>query len=220
MWHWRIHRLWPISTYGGCEERVWKIPSYIGSILIDMYAKCGFLATTHKEFSTIMVSDIVSWIALIRGYIDHGYAEEVLYYFLAHARQMNPSECSDIFTQPKTLGWLRKIIWGSVHLCWNCEEAWRWGLKRKHVALYVCEVWFFASGWRSFSIFIAFGHFNFNTNGGYFFRKKTIITETSSWVTLSTIGSKHLKYVFKQKQRTKRKGPQAYPLSYYLRETS
>ena len=28
-----------------------------------------------------MVSNIVSWNALKRGYIDHGYAEEALYYF-------------------------------------------------------------------------------------------------------------------------------------------
>ena len=41
-------------------------------ILIDMYAKCGCLAMARKTFSIIMVSDIVSWNALIRGYIDHG----------------------------------------------------------------------------------------------------------------------------------------------------
>ena len=33
-----------------------------------MYAKCGCLATAQKTFSTIMVSDIVSWNALIRDY--------------------------------------------------------------------------------------------------------------------------------------------------------
>ena len=53
----------------------------IGSTFIDMYVKCGCLATTQKTFSTIMVSDIVSCNAFIRGYIDHGYVKEVLYYF-------------------------------------------------------------------------------------------------------------------------------------------
>ena len=53
-------------------RKVLKKSHLIGSTLIDMYAKCGCLATAQKTFSTIMVSDIVSWNALIRGYIDHG----------------------------------------------------------------------------------------------------------------------------------------------------
>ena len=53
----------------------------IGSTLINMYAKCGCLASAQNTFSTLLVSDIVSWNTLIRSYIDHGYAEQVLYYF-------------------------------------------------------------------------------------------------------------------------------------------
>ena len=38
--------------------------------IMSGYARIG--ETLQKTFSTIMVSDIVSWNALIRGYIDHG----------------------------------------------------------------------------------------------------------------------------------------------------
>ena len=48
--------------------------------LILGYARNG--ETVHKTISIIMVSNIVSWNALKRGYRDHGYAEEVLYLVL------------------------------------------------------------------------------------------------------------------------------------------
>ena len=45
--------------------------------LISGYARIG--QTAQKTFSTIMVSNIIAWNAFKRGYIDHGYVEEVLY---------------------------------------------------------------------------------------------------------------------------------------------
>ena len=80
--------------------------------LILEYAQNG--ETVQKSFSTIMVSNIVSWNALKRGYKDHGHAKEALYQF----EQMQDNICilftlilipmEDIFYGKKNLP--KKII--------------------------------------------------------------------------------------------------------------
>ena len=63
------------------DQQVFAIRQAISLIewtsLISRYARNG--ETVQKKFSTIMVSNIISWNALKIGYGDHGYANEVLY---------------------------------------------------------------------------------------------------------------------------------------------
>lgn len=49
---------------------------YLGSILVDMYATCGSLEEAHNVFSQLPFQDVVSWTALIRGYIGQGLGKE------------------------------------------------------------------------------------------------------------------------------------------------
>lgn len=53
----------------------------IGSTLVDMYAKCGFLAKAQQVFDKLPARDVVAWTALISGYVEHDYAEEALDFF-------------------------------------------------------------------------------------------------------------------------------------------
>ncbi|KAH7427091.1 hypothetical protein KP509_10G029900 [Ceratopteris richardii] len=46
--------------------------------MMDMYAKCGSLMKAYETFMGLPVRDTVSWTCLIKGYIDHGFAEEAL----------------------------------------------------------------------------------------------------------------------------------------------
>ncbi|KAH7434366.1 hypothetical protein KP509_06G014300 [Ceratopteris richardii] len=52
-----------------------------GSILVDMYAKCGFLEEAQKVFEKLKFQDVVSWTALIGGYAARGFSEETLNLF-------------------------------------------------------------------------------------------------------------------------------------------
>eukprot|EP00250_Pteridium_aquilinum_P009442 c18670_g1_i1 orf=2-751(-) len=54
---------------------------FVGSALLSMYAKCGALEKAQKVFDELLVRNIVSWNALIAGYVQYGHCEEALSYF-------------------------------------------------------------------------------------------------------------------------------------------
>lgn len=45
----------------------------VGNALIDMYAKCGELQRANDVFESLPVRDVVSWSAIIAGYVHHGH---------------------------------------------------------------------------------------------------------------------------------------------------
>ena len=51
---------------------------YIGSALVNMYAKCGDLEKAQKVFDELPSRNVVSWNALIGGYVQEGYHEKGL----------------------------------------------------------------------------------------------------------------------------------------------
>lgn len=50
----------------------------VGNTLVDMYAKYGLLAEAQKVFDMLPVQDVVSWTALMAGYVEDGHSEEAL----------------------------------------------------------------------------------------------------------------------------------------------
>ena len=50
----------------------------IGTALVDMYARCGILSKAEEVFEKLPVRNIMSWTALIAGYMQHGQDEEAL----------------------------------------------------------------------------------------------------------------------------------------------
>lgn len=54
--------------------------AFVGSSLVDMYAKCGSLSKAHEVFDKLANRDVVSWTALIAGYAEHGHGMEALGY--------------------------------------------------------------------------------------------------------------------------------------------
>ncbi|KAH7286298.1 hypothetical protein KP509_33G068000 [Ceratopteris richardii] len=53
----------------------------VGSALVDMYAKCGWLKKAEEVFSILSTKNIVSWTSLIAGYVEHGCGDEALMCF-------------------------------------------------------------------------------------------------------------------------------------------
>eukprot|EP01018_Ginkgo_biloba_P030291 Gb_23126 [translate_table: standard] len=54
---------------------------FVGSALIDMYAKCGRVDDAQKVFDKMPVRDVVSWNAVIAGYAQNGHANKALTLF-------------------------------------------------------------------------------------------------------------------------------------------
>ncbi|KAH7299383.1 hypothetical protein KP509_24G008500 [Ceratopteris richardii] len=50
----------------------------LGTALVDMYAKCGDLTKAQRVFDELPAHDVVSWNALISGYVLHGNGAKVL----------------------------------------------------------------------------------------------------------------------------------------------
>jgi pentatricopeptide repeat protein len=60
----------------GCMSDV-----FLGSSLIDMYAKCGSIDDACKVFSRIPRQDTISWTAMIIGYAMHGSGKDAVHLF-------------------------------------------------------------------------------------------------------------------------------------------
>ncbi|KAH7429775.1 hypothetical protein KP509_09G065700 [Ceratopteris richardii] len=60
------------------EQRCLGNDVVIANALINMYAKCGLLKEAHAVLDKLPFSDVISWTALIAGYVEHGQNEEAL----------------------------------------------------------------------------------------------------------------------------------------------
>eukprot|EP00250_Pteridium_aquilinum_P004821 c15019_g1_i1 orf=717-1295(+) len=54
---------------------------FAGSTLVGMYVKCGSLAKATQVFDRLEGQDVVSWTALITGYVEHGHGKDALHSF-------------------------------------------------------------------------------------------------------------------------------------------
>ncbi|KAH7439870.1 hypothetical protein KP509_04G079600 [Ceratopteris richardii] len=54
---------------------------FVSSALINMYSKCGQLIRAHMIFEKSMQPSLITWNALIAGYVDHGHGEQALTLF-------------------------------------------------------------------------------------------------------------------------------------------
>ncbi|KAK7270683.1 hypothetical protein RJT34_26013 [Clitoria ternatea] len=54
---------------------------YVGSALIDMYAKCGRIQLSRRCFDRMLAPNLVSWNAVMKGYAMHGKAKETIEMF-------------------------------------------------------------------------------------------------------------------------------------------
>jgi len=56
--------------------------AFVGSSLIDMYAKCGSIKDAEKVFNNVALGrNVVSWTAMLGGYAMHGHGKEALEHF-------------------------------------------------------------------------------------------------------------------------------------------
>ncbi|XP_010260794.1 PREDICTED: pentatricopeptide repeat-containing protein At5g66520-like [Nelumbo nucifera] len=69
------------SIHGFTVKNGWELNVELGTVLIDMYAKCGFLKNACRIFVKMPEKNVLSWSAMICGLAQHGYGEEALSLF-------------------------------------------------------------------------------------------------------------------------------------------
>ncbi|XP_021822140.1 pentatricopeptide repeat-containing protein At5g66520-like [Prunus avium] len=69
------------SVHGFMVKNGWELNVEIGTVLVDMYAKCGFLKGAAGVFELMQERNVMSWTALICGSAQHGYSKAALSLF-------------------------------------------------------------------------------------------------------------------------------------------
>lgn len=92
---------------------------YVGSSLLDMYARCGNMVETQLIFDTLESKNEVSWNALIAGHARKGEGEDALRLFLIMQRKgFRPTHFtySSVFTACASTGSLEQGKWVHAHM--------------------------------------------------------------------------------------------------------
>jgi len=74
--------------------------SFLNTHLVNMYAKCDKMESARQVFDEMRNRSVVSWTAVIAGYVQNGYCQEALYLF---PRMRRDSIEPDEFTFPCVL---------------------------------------------------------------------------------------------------------------------
>ncbi|KAI4301628.1 hypothetical protein L6164_034888 [Bauhinia variegata] len=69
------------SIHGFFVKNEWQLNVELGTVLVNMYAKCGFLRNASQVFELMQKRNILTWTALICGSAQHGYIEHALAIF-------------------------------------------------------------------------------------------------------------------------------------------
>lgn len=69
------------SIHGFVIKNKWELDVELGTCLVDMYAKCGFLKDACLVFEMMTYRNVVAWTALICGFAQHGCGADVFLIF-------------------------------------------------------------------------------------------------------------------------------------------
>ncbi|CAL5206503.1 unnamed protein product [Lathyrus oleraceus] len=75
------------QIHGCCWKYGFQSNVFVGSSLVDMYARCGYLREAQLVFDELESKNEVSWNALISGYARKGEGEEALALFVKMQRE-------------------------------------------------------------------------------------------------------------------------------------
>jgi pentatricopeptide repeat protein len=81
----------------------------LGTTLVDMYGKCGMLHKAQQVFDRLPVRNVVSWTALIVGYVQHELGDEALASFVQMRREGFSPDATAFACVLKACGNLRRI---------------------------------------------------------------------------------------------------------------
>jgi pentatricopeptide repeat protein len=62
-------------------QRGYESDLFVGSSLVDMYAKCGSIMDAQSVFNKMSTRSAVTWYAMLAGYAIHGHFKEAFEHF-------------------------------------------------------------------------------------------------------------------------------------------
>jgi pentatricopeptide repeat protein len=68
-------------THEQIIESGWESDVFVGSSLVDMYAKCGSMEDAERVFNKMLSRDVVTWTTMILGYVKCGQGSKALELF-------------------------------------------------------------------------------------------------------------------------------------------
>ncbi|KAF2325485.1 hypothetical protein GH714_029459 [Hevea brasiliensis] len=81
------------SVHGFTVKNGWELNVQIGTILVDLYAKCGYMKNAFRVFDLMQERNVMSWTALICGAAQHGFSQEALILFkMMQKTNVRPNE--------------------------------------------------------------------------------------------------------------------------------
>lgn len=89
---------------------------FVGTALVDMYAKSGNMEAARRVFDGMLEKDIVSWSAMIQGYASNGLPKEALDLFYAMQKENLKPDCYamvGVLSACARLGALDLGVWAS-----------------------------------------------------------------------------------------------------------
>jgi len=69
------------SVHQQIVECGWDSDAFVGNSLVDMYAKCGSMEDAWEVFNKMPFQDMVTWTAMILGYVQCGQGQKALELF-------------------------------------------------------------------------------------------------------------------------------------------
>lgn len=69
------------QLHGGIIKKIYKNDVFIGTSLVDMYAKCGEIVDSRNVFNRMQSRNTVTWTSLIAGYARRAIGEEAINLF-------------------------------------------------------------------------------------------------------------------------------------------
>ncbi len=105
---------------------------FVGSSLVDMYAKCGSIEVAGKVFKKMPSRDVVSWTAMILGHMQCGQGQKALGLFQEMKQDgVDPNSVTSVYLPLKRAGvfirksfkvvWSWMSLWGVVW--WTCMQS-------------------------------------------------------------------------------------------------
>ncbi|KAF2291459.1 hypothetical protein GH714_024409 [Hevea brasiliensis] len=104
------------QLHGAIVKKMYKDDVFIGSSLVDMYAKCGEILDSRKVFNRMRKRNTVTWTSIIAGYARKGLGEEAISLFQVMKQRRVISNNLTVVSILKACGSIRALLTGQeVH---------------------------------------------------------------------------------------------------------
>ncbi|KDP32723.1 hypothetical protein JCGZ_12015 [Jatropha curcas] len=104
------------QLHGAIVKKMYKDDVFIGSTLVDMYAKCGEIVDSREVFNRMKIRNTVTWTSIIAGYARRGLGEDAISLFRVMKRRKIISNNLTVVSILKACGSIGALLTGKeVH---------------------------------------------------------------------------------------------------------